>query len=452
MISYLQVHFHIPFFRNFVFFAAACGELLVKAGVLNESGKNLYANVAVLFRALAERRLINADTIYHLLGYAPAEIEIQKDLMDAVRFFCQGLADNPVKLTSIFLMTQISIMKAYHVKYHFAIHDDTWALLVPIPPPEKSMSDYLKEAFKKQLFIRDKAYPCERFGIQDCQKNMYLMRLPPVFTIQLNRFKQVGTGIVKDCSLVPLEQDIDLWQYLFNEKEYEPLLKEVEEELKDTKDFLPSQSRRSIGAVFGGIPRSYSQDNHPHYKLLAIAVHSGSHAQGHYYTFVKKQEGDNQSWWQLDDKKVTVANWEEVCEYANGISEEKIAETKKLIGEVPNGDYSFLKESGHCAYFLVYVRDDYLDEIMCCPKSDDGQAEDSRNIASSSSSSSSAPSFVVSPNTLASAPPVGQPILFPLFPNKDSHYDNSQIQFCPPPSSMLYPFYTELKEYLSKKS
>jgi hypothetical protein len=88
----LQMHYNIPFLRNFIFFIAACGRLLRTAGFINDSSLKTFVAYAKVLREMVEQRKVNAESIYYTLECWPAnEIQVQRDLMDFVRFLHRSL-------------------------------------------------------------------------------------------------------------------------------------------------------------------------------------------------------------------------------------------------------------------------------------------------------------------------------------------------------------------------
>jgi uncharacterized UBP type Zn finger protein len=159
--------------------------------------------------------------------------------------------------------------------------------------------------------------------------------------VQINRFRQHENKIVKDCSYLSFEEEIEMGEYVlsdeYNEK-YKVAISEAKAERMrygdegDEKDegsllevlkVLKKESERDIGALrnVGG------------YELHGVIVHSGSTMGGHYHCYVRKYLDDDEAfndynnndsnknknvmrndkslgWWHFDDSQAVEVSWE----------------------------------------------------------------------------------------------------------------------------------------------
>jgi hypothetical protein len=187
-----------------------------------------------------------------------------------------------------------------------------------------------------------------------------MYNLPAILQIQLNRFKQVGRGVEKDCSYISFSEEIDVSEYVIGEEEMKTYGEEIRKEVKDIdtgvgvgigmENKMSDDSEKSGGGYINNnnnkknmtreLREIYKRSNggirylrsNGRYFLYGVVVHSGSATGGHYYTFIRKEEerrgeeeedggesssfspsflSENESlWWELNDEKVRTVKWE----------------------------------------------------------------------------------------------------------------------------------------------
>jgi ubiquitin C-terminal hydrolase len=145
--------------------------------------------------------------------------------------------------------------------------------------------------------------------------------LPPILLVQLNRFKQVGTGVVKDCSYCSFEKEIDLGKYVIDEETEKLYGEELKKEVNDIgtdsvglDNLYDSKTGliQTLSEIYHKSNPNIKQDLRfdGRYVLYGVILHAGSSTGGHYCAYFRKN--NSSAWWYyFDDLNVKEVKWEE---------------------------------------------------------------------------------------------------------------------------------------------
>lgn len=203
----------------------------------------------------------------------------------------------------------------------------------------KHLEDSFKDYIAVETLEGENRYQAEGLGLQDAKKGVIFQTLPPVLHLHLMRFEYdfqrdaqvkvgpyfIGAGIPRILidHVLLLVQINDRFEY--------PL--EI-----DLTPFVEA----------GEKPEKYI------YRLHGVLVHAGDVNGGHYYVLIKPTADGR--WLRFDDERVTPVTDREVLEDNFGVDHYVNGQLKPMK--------ALPKRHVTSAYFLVYIRDTHVDEVL----------------------------------------------------------------------------------------
>ncbi|OMJ68960.1 hypothetical protein SteCoe_33440 [Stentor coeruleus] len=179
--------------------------------------------------------------------------------------------------------------------------------------------DDIYNSFDKYIEIEsltgDNKYEAEGFGLQDAEKGVMFLELPPVLQLQLKRFEYdyYCDKMVKLNHKYNFYDDIDLNKYVKTQGDWK-------------------------------------------YSLLSILVHKGNAVTGHYFSYISPEL--NGKWYVFNDDSV-----DRILD-----SQAKISSLGGDFIELEVSENGFVKEvitkNETCAYMLVYIKTDMKNNIL----------------------------------------------------------------------------------------
>ncbi|KAM6155681.1 ubiquitin carboxyl-terminal hydrolase 7-like [Rhynchocyon petersi] len=231
--------------------------------------------------------------------------ELCRVLLDDVEKMMRGTCVEGT-IPRLFRGKTVSYIQCKDVEYRSERREDYYDIQLSIKGKNNIMESFVDYVAVEQL-VGDNKYDAEEHGLQDAEKGVKFLTLPPVLHLQLMRFtydSQTGQNVkINDRFEFPEQLQLD-------------------EFLQDPDPMDPA-----------------------HYVLHAVLAHSGNNEGGHYVVYLNP-EGDGR-WCKFDDDVVSRCTKEEAIEQNYGGPEDDL----------------FLHHSTN-AYMLVYIRESQLSEVL----------------------------------------------------------------------------------------
>ncbi|KAM6155680.1 ubiquitin carboxyl-terminal hydrolase 7-like [Rhynchocyon petersi] len=229
--------------------------------------------------------------------------ELCRVLLDDVEKMMRGTCVEGT-IPRLFRGKTVSYIQCKDVEYRSERREDYYDIQLSIKGKNNIMESFVDYVAVEQL-VGDNKYDAEEHGLQDAEKGVKFLTLPPVLHLQLMRFtydSQTGQNVkINDRFEFPEQLQLD-------------------EFLQDPDPMDPA-----------------------HYVLHAVLAHSGNNEGGHYVVYLNP-EGDGR-WCKFDDDVVSRCTKEEAIEQNYGGPEDDL----------------FLHHSTN-AYMLVYIWESQLSE------------------------------------------------------------------------------------------
>jgi len=248
-------------------------------------------------------------------GWHNSEIFVQHDVQELNRVLVDKLEERmkgkekEYTLAKLYKGVTANLVKCMNCKKTSKREEDFYDIMLPIKG-KKNITESLNEYIEVEELKGDNAYQCSNCNSkQTAQKFVKFKTLPPVLNVQLKRFEYDYNSEqrikLNDEVSFPLKLKMD--PYLIDPK------------LVEEKDFVIES---------------------PEYDLVAVLIHSGSAAVGHYYSFIK---WENQ-WFKFNDETVTTAD-------ENDIKNQNWSGEKSSFSNFPSWGKS---QKSANPYMLVY--------------------------------------------------------------------------------------------------
>ncbi|EAY11931.1 Clan CA, family C19, ubiquitin hydrolase-like cysteine peptidase [Trichomonas vaginalis G3] len=305
MNSFLQVLYHIPYFRK----------LIYSINTTNEDHRtSIVFNLQRLF-ALMEMSpyAVSTEELTVSFGWNEADTNVQHDieefsrvLMDAIKSKLEGTPE-AAEIQKMFCGEQIHHIEFPKVKKSLSnteAFEDLQLLVKECPDIYKSFQHYISPQ-------KIDEYKTDEWGKQKAMISTLFTHLPDVLILHLQRFEF-------DPNSLSMTKINTRYQFMT----------EI-----DMKDFMDEASNEST-----------------EFTLTGVIVHSGNPIGGHYYSYLKTK--NDSQWYLFNDSSVRTA------------TEEKAVSTNYGgQGSIDDGPF-FGKPKTYSAYMLVYVRTTELARIF----------------------------------------------------------------------------------------
>jgi ubiquitin C-terminal hydrolase len=348
MDAYLHVIYHLPIFRQQIYFVDDCKDqetptdpknhLLVKGGIITAKQVEIIMAMARLFEALASGQAVTAEGVYSALYGGKDDIGLQLDSCEFAAKLMEKIGSGGQwRLFSPSVFFTAYKTECLNKKYVSWACEHSYELRVP--PHSGGLLKALQQYFK----IEQLTFKCGDDIYCEGHRCAYLASLPPVFWIQLNRFSydREADVVQKDSGYMPFSEELDMAEFVLPQDEVSQCAAKV---IAAIDQFVAPGLQDDIvkGAMVGG------NISNARYTLQSVVVHEGTADSGHYITYVR--EPNKSGWWLLNDNSVSPATWDDVVQNSFGDS---------LVDKEYGGAFF-----GGTAYMLVYVRTDSEAQVM----------------------------------------------------------------------------------------
>ncbi len=330
MNSLIQTLFHIGYFRKAVF--------QIPLDSNEKQGESVVYSLQRLFYDLMqEKSPASTNKLVSSFGWSREEIFIQHDVQE-FNLMLNDLMENKMKGTKsegtfkyLFEGTSENYIECIEVPYRSIKGEKFYDLQLTVKNC-KNIYESLDKFIEVETLEGDNMYESEGHGKQRAHKGVRFLDFPKVLMFQLKRFEYnpVKDSMEKINEMFEFPDQLILDNYVTN---------------KDSNSKGTDERR---------------QENKPivnyHYSLYSVVVHKGTIDRGHYYAFMKPENGDQ--WFQFNDEIVRKSDLYEVFDnnYGGNYKIYKHSE-RGIINEITH------KSDGN-AYLLVYIRNDLVGEIL----------------------------------------------------------------------------------------
>ncbi|KAI5780859.1 hypothetical protein EDC01DRAFT_257890 [Geopyxis carbonaria] len=258
-------------------------------------------------------------------GWESQDIFAQQDIQELNRILMEKM-ETKMKgtevenlLTRLFVGKTKTYIRCIDVEYASERVEDFWDIQLNVRG-FKNLDDSFKDYIAEETMDGENKYFAEGHGLQDAKKGVIFESFPEVLHLHLKRFEY-------DLNTYAMQKVNDHYEF---------------PEEFDAAPYLSPETDRS---------ESWE------YVLHGVLVHSGDLNAGHYYAFLKPEEGGN--FFKFDDDRVTRATKRETLDdnfggdYAPGENGVRNQYTRQIS----------LKRSMN-AYMLVYLRKTKVEEIL----------------------------------------------------------------------------------------
>lgn len=305
MNSFLQVLYHIPYFRKLIYSINTSADT---------KGESIVFNLQKLF-ALMEMSpdAVSTEDLTRSFGWNEAETNVQHDIEEFSRVLMESIKEKlkdtseASEIEKMFTGTQIHEINLPKVSKSIVNSENFEDLQLLVKGCNDIYSSF-------QHFISPQKideYKTEQYGKQKALFRTLFSHLPDVLVLHLQRFEYDPTSqnMVKINSRYQFETEIDM------------------------KDFMDGSS-----------------DESTEFTLTGVIVHSGNPIGGHYYSYLKTK--NDAQWYLFNDSSVRTA------------TEEKAVQTNYGgTGTINDGPF-YGKPKTYSAYMLVYIRTTELERIF----------------------------------------------------------------------------------------
>lgn len=294
MNSILQTMFHLPVLCKLVFSLPVPEE---------DSTSVSFALQSVFYELLVSRDCASTKELTVSFGWNDVDAFLQHDVQE----FCRVLLDNleeklkktPLenKISEIFEGKFRAFIECTQVDCTSAKDDSFYDLSLNVKGCNNVIESF-QQYTEEELLEGDNQYRADSFGLQDAKKYIKFLSLPPVLQLQLKRFEYdpKSNMMVKLNNFYEFPETLDLTSFV------------------DQQD-----------------PQEYV------YRLHSVLVHAGSVYGGHYYAFVRPEDGSD-VWYKFDDESVR-----------------KVPKEEAVDGNFGEDEQNGRGRRGGNAYMLVYV-------------------------------------------------------------------------------------------------
>ena len=353
MNSILQVLFHLPLFRRYIF--------SIKVPHKDEE-HNIVLHLQRIFALMQLSKYpVSTRSLARSFGWSNTETMEQQDIQEFGRVFLDKLESTINKInaqenidkprfqiplgyplnqiinfttTSLFKGKYVSIFKCRNVNYS-TYHLNEFLDLPLHVRGISSLGDSLK-LFTSSSPLEGK-YDAGPYGKQDADVYYRFVELPPVLQLHLRRFDidPDTQRNVKIDTFFSYPKIIDLKSSLIDDSEREKL---------NNYENSNSDNKNSSLVNINNITNNQINTK---YELYAVLVHAGNIISGHYTAYIKP--GPKCPWHYFNDSEVRMVS-------------EDLAFDNNFGGPDPSQTG---KNKSHCAYILIYIRMDAVSSIYC---------------------------------------------------------------------------------------
>ncbi|KAK8866837.1 hypothetical protein M9Y10_009805 [Tritrichomonas musculus] len=312
MNSILQVLFHLPLFRKYIF--------NIRVGDTEED-HNILLHLQRIFAMMQlSHYSVSTKNLARSFGWSNIETMMQQDVYEFCSVFLEKIditiqkipQNKKFSISSLFKGKYISTIRCRHVNFQTQTTNVINVCTLDVRGVSSLEESFLSFTSVEPLDGSNK-YDTGTYGLQDADMFSKFTELPQILMLHLKRF------------------DIDM-ETQQNSKidSYFSFSKNI-----DLRKYLADQNNVDCSQ----------------YELFGVLVHAGTINSGHYTAFIRPTP--NSPWHCFNDSEVNVVD-----------------EEKAIYENFGGPDLQTKKNKLHCAYMLIYIRIDSIDRIFS-PVSDD---------------------------------------------------------------------------------
>ena len=212
MNSLLQYLFHVPFFRNAVYHMPTNETDEIKAGSLPLALQSLFYKLQYSKTAVSTKDLTGS------FGWGSNDAFMQHDVQELNRVLCEKLEEKmkgtkvDKVINQLFEGHTLNYIDCINVDFKSTRNESFMDLSLDVKGCKDVLESFLKYT-EVEVMNEQNQYQSEKHGLQDANKGISFISLPPVLQLQLKRFEydfQRDMNIkINDHYEFPEELDLD---------------------------------------------------------------------------------------------------------------------------------------------------------------------------------------------------------------------------------------------------
>ena len=304
-----------------------------RAKELLNSAKLPLALQRLFCRLQCSDKAVGTKELTKSFGWTDRESFLQHDVQELSRVLIDRIEEKMKgtgvegSIANMFRGKLKTYIKCVNIDYESSREEDFYDLSLNVKGCDNIYAS-LDQYIEVERLEKENQYHAEGFGLQDAEKGVIFVSMPPILHIQLKRFefdpKKMANIKVNDRFSFPPRLEI-------------------------AKRFFVNEDPNDTSTKYC-------------YQLHAVLVHSGSVHGGHYYAFIRPTP--EEKWFKFDDDKVVHVNSKHAIEENYGGT---TGTPYRIDGKLFTNQYKRV----HSAYMLVYIREDQQHTMLGALSEDD---------------------------------------------------------------------------------